>query len=154
MELRYLRIDSLCIVQDDPDDWSKEAPRMGQLYSRAHLVIAASGARDSSEGCFINRTAPISYIEIPFKKEGGVQDGHVQLGVKNSGAVGLEWEPLGKGTDPPHCPFSFHTSHVPQAVKTNIRPRMTQLFQYTKGKGSGWLAQWYTASSQCVPVSA
>ncbi|ORY09011.1 heterokaryon incompatibility protein-domain-containing protein, partial [Clohesyomyces aquaticus] len=50
LNLRYLWIDSLCIIQDDRNDWSMEAPRMGAFYSGAHLVIAASGARDSTEG--------------------------------------------------------------------------------------------------------
>ena len=30
--LHYLWIDSLCIVQDDDDDWSGEAGRMAQVY--------------------------------------------------------------------------------------------------------------------------
>ncbi|KAF2491146.1 hypothetical protein BU16DRAFT_469810, partial [Lophium mytilinum] len=77
MELCYLWVDSLCIVQDNKDDWPTEAPRMGSLYSRAHLVIAASGARDSSEGCFLERVAPSSSIEIPYKREGDRDGGHV-----------------------------------------------------------------------------
>jgi hypothetical protein len=43
LHLRYLWIDSLCIIQDDRKDWSVEAPRIGTVYSKAYLVIAASG---------------------------------------------------------------------------------------------------------------
>ncbi|KAF1978178.1 hypothetical protein BU23DRAFT_564438 [Bimuria novae-zelandiae CBS 107.79] len=37
LNVRYLWIDSLCIIQDDKDDWANEAPRMGELYSRYFL---------------------------------------------------------------------------------------------------------------------
>ncbi|KAH8886378.1 HET-domain-containing protein, partial [Thozetella sp. PMI_491] len=96
VKLRYLWIDSLCIIQDDLEDWTKEAPCMGQLYNRAHLVIAASGARDSSEGCFIQRLAPRSSIAIPFKREGSAPNGHVWLNTADDGAVGPHSEPLAK----------------------------------------------------------
>ncbi|KAI0552505.1 heterokaryon incompatibility protein-domain-containing protein [Xylaria curta] len=49
----YLWIDSLCIVQDDPDDWFREAQVMGSVYEKAILMISASGSSDSSGGCFV-----------------------------------------------------------------------------------------------------
>jgi hypothetical protein len=89
---------ALCIIRDDLDDWSKEAPRMGQLYRDADMVIAASGALDSSDGCFIERIAPERSIEIPFRKEDSTRDGHIQLSMKgySSHSFGPVWEPLGK----------------------------------------------------------
>ncbi|RYP77356.1 hypothetical protein DL771_001151 [Monosporascus sp. 5C6A] len=45
--IRYLWIDSLCIVQDDGDDWAKEATKMADYYTGAEVVIATS----SSTGC-------------------------------------------------------------------------------------------------------
>jgi hypothetical protein len=45
-----IRIDSLCIIQDDKEDWEVESSNMASTYSGAFLVIGASGARDSSEG--------------------------------------------------------------------------------------------------------
>lgn len=48
----YLWIDSLCIVQDDPDDWFREAQVMGSIYEKAIIVLSASGSSDSSGGCF------------------------------------------------------------------------------------------------------
>lgn len=50
--VEYLWIDSLCIVQDDRDDWESEAPRMGFVYEDAYLTICATGAADGTEGCF------------------------------------------------------------------------------------------------------
>ena len=54
--VHYLWIDALCIVQDDPADWEREAEGMGSLYERAYCVIAASSAANANEGCFIPRT--------------------------------------------------------------------------------------------------
>jgi hypothetical protein len=55
---RYLWIDSLCIIQGDADDWATEASRMTTVYTKAFLVIAASGASDGDGGCFRrNRSA-------------------------------------------------------------------------------------------------
>jgi hypothetical protein len=41
LNLRYLWIDSLCILQDSSTDWEIESSRMGSYYSRSWLTIAA-----------------------------------------------------------------------------------------------------------------
>ena len=51
----YLWIDSLCIVQDDADDWDREASSMAGVYGSSTLNIAASGASDGRIGCFFQR---------------------------------------------------------------------------------------------------
>ncbi|KIW33326.1 uncharacterized protein PV07_00183 [Cladophialophora immunda] len=51
----YLWIDSLCIIQDSPEDWDREAKLMGNIYKNAVCNIAASGASDNSQGCFFSR---------------------------------------------------------------------------------------------------
>lgn len=51
--VKYLWIDSLCIIQDDVGDWKKEAACMGAVYEYAKLTIAAAGAQNSTEGCFV-----------------------------------------------------------------------------------------------------
>lgn len=50
--LRYLWIDSLCIVQDSQEDWVHEADIMSKVYRYAFVNIAATGAAQSDEGCF------------------------------------------------------------------------------------------------------
>jgi hypothetical protein len=45
-----LWIDSLCILQDDPEDWIVEASLMGRVFSSAYCTLAASCASGSSEG--------------------------------------------------------------------------------------------------------
>lgn len=55
--VRYLWIDSLCIIQDDDDDWTRESVRMEEVYSNAKCVLAASSANSSREG-FLKRATP------------------------------------------------------------------------------------------------
>ena len=65
--IRYLWIDSLCIIQQ-PDgsppnplepaateDWNKEAPLMADVYGSTYCTIAAADAKDSTEGLFRRR---------------------------------------------------------------------------------------------------
>lgn len=39
--LRYIWIDSLCILQDEPQDWQKEAVMMHKVYTYAEVTIVA-----------------------------------------------------------------------------------------------------------------
>lgn len=55
LDIRYIWIDSLCIIQDDEQDWAKESATMANFYGGCLLNIAASSARDSSQGCFFKR---------------------------------------------------------------------------------------------------
>lgn len=52
--LRYIWIDSLCIIQDDLDDWRREASRMKDVYAGSSVTISASDAKDSTQGCFVD----------------------------------------------------------------------------------------------------
>jgi len=54
LDIPYLWIDALCIVQDDYIEWQSEASKMQDIYSGSSLTIAATDAFDSLEGCFFN----------------------------------------------------------------------------------------------------
>ena len=54
--LRYLWIDSLCILQGDHDDWLNEAAFMGHFYAGGFLNIVACDAPDGTTGCFFDRS--------------------------------------------------------------------------------------------------
>ncbi|KAJ3525198.1 hypothetical protein NM208_g9152 [Fusarium decemcellulare] len=63
--LRYLWADSLCIIQGDDKDWKAEAGRMSEVYRNADLVIAAAGASNPSQGCFVQRDmAPFPEMQV------------------------------------------------------------------------------------------
>ncbi|KAK4096472.1 HET-domain-containing protein [Parathielavia hyrcaniae] len=53
----YIWIDALCIIQDDMEDWQREAATMDRVYGGSQLTIAASHSPDSSAGCFPLTTA-------------------------------------------------------------------------------------------------
>lgn len=50
--IRYLWIDSLCIIQNDADDWFREAGRMATTYENAILTIAAATSSSSQKGLY------------------------------------------------------------------------------------------------------
>jgi hypothetical protein len=50
---RYLWIDSLCIIQDDGEDWREQASMMADIYQRCLLTVAAAAAANSAQGLFI-----------------------------------------------------------------------------------------------------
>lgn len=52
--IRYLWIDSLCIIQGNLTDWESESKRMGTVYGNAELTIIAGRAADSREGFLTN----------------------------------------------------------------------------------------------------
>ncbi|KAL2066999.1 hypothetical protein VTL71DRAFT_1423 [Oculimacula yallundae] len=52
---QYIWIDSLCIMQDDVDDWTRESTSMSNVYGKSALNISAAAARDGSYGCFFTR---------------------------------------------------------------------------------------------------
>ncbi|KAK3110138.1 hypothetical protein LTR53_015879 [Teratosphaeriaceae sp. CCFEE 6253] len=49
--VRYIWIDSCCIVQDDEADWLRESVTMGEVYSQALFCISASSSTSSHDGC-------------------------------------------------------------------------------------------------------
>lgn len=55
---RYLWIDALCIVQDDPNDWRLESTNMGSIFDNANVTIAAHSARNSADGFLWRREVP------------------------------------------------------------------------------------------------
>jgi hypothetical protein len=61
--IRYLWIDSLCIIQWNQDDWRFEAKRMQDVYAGAYCTIAATSAVNSNAG-FLERTVRSEYIHI------------------------------------------------------------------------------------------
>lgn len=43
LSIKYVWIDSLCIIQQDAEEWGREAHYMGRVYSNAFLVFVALG---------------------------------------------------------------------------------------------------------------
>ena len=67
LEIRYLWIDSLCILQDDKNDWEEQAADMASIYQNAYLVLSATKSAGAHEGLFADvdltftpRTVPVA----------------------------------------------------------------------------------------------
>ncbi|KAI3399564.1 hypothetical protein diail_6203 [Diaporthe ilicicola] len=67
--VKYIWIDSLCIVQDDDDDWTHEATKMASYYENAWLTIAGS----SGEGLYLPIDPEVlpPVVNLPFNGETG-----------------------------------------------------------------------------------
>lgn len=55
--IRYLWIDSLCIVQDDHQDWEREAGKMANIYHNSFITISATAAVSPQAGLFSTSSA-------------------------------------------------------------------------------------------------
>ena len=68
--LRYLWVDSLCIIQDDNADWEYEATHMCMTYSQAVVVFAAVDSPTCEMGLFA--TEPRHRLMQVHRKEGSI----------------------------------------------------------------------------------
>ncbi|KAI1758258.1 HET-domain-containing protein [Xylaria castorea] len=79
LNIRYLWIDSLCIVQNSKQDWEQESKKMGFYYGNSTLTIFASSAKSSTSGIFQQGAPPPSvgpnpvYLDIFAETEGNQQ---------------------------------------------------------------------------------
>jgi hypothetical protein len=67
--VEYIWIDSLCIAQDDEEDWRIESRKMGSIYGNAYLVIAETLAKDGDHGLYCQR----AQRRIEFQTSAGEQ---------------------------------------------------------------------------------
>jgi hypothetical protein len=64
LRIHFVWVDSLCIIQDDPDDWARESARMADIFGNSFLTIAACRAANPSEGFLADRPER-TYLPIP-----------------------------------------------------------------------------------------
>jgi len=70
--LQYLWVDSMCIVQDDQDDWALESATMSRVYGLSTCTIAAANSGSGDAGCFATRNpyrVRPCIIPNPFKTD-------------------------------------------------------------------------------------
>jgi hypothetical protein len=71
LNIPYLWIDSLCIIQDDTRDWQIESSKMAEIFSNAYLtLIAASGS--GCDDSFLSRGLPSSSCTVPLGTNQGL----------------------------------------------------------------------------------
>jgi hypothetical protein len=52
LNIAYIWVDCLCIVQDDADEWALEAPKMESIYNGSIVITAATSAANAHDGLF------------------------------------------------------------------------------------------------------
>jgi Heterokaryon incompatibility protein (HET) len=63
LNVRWLWIDALCILQEDDEDWLFESAQMDKVYRHSYCNISATAAMDGSEGLFYNRNSSRKWFE-------------------------------------------------------------------------------------------
>ena len=72
LEIHYLWIDSLCIIQDSPEDWQRESACMAGIYEGAVVTIAAVSSRSSAEHFLVPRPANcVNFATIAITDQNG-----------------------------------------------------------------------------------
>ena len=84
--VRWLWIDSLCIIQDSSEDWTREASRMHLVYKRGLLNISADSAADARAGLF-NPRDPLIIKPLKWEVPGIERTFHLTLDDRTS----LRW---------------------------------------------------------------
>lgn len=67
--VRYLWIDSLCIIQDSEEDWVEESNRMGDIYENSLLTISATTATNSKGGILVRQRSQFTPIRLLFRSQ-------------------------------------------------------------------------------------
>jgi len=66
LEIQYLWIDALCIIQDDLKDKEKEIPKMTSIYKNAIITLSAIQATNSKTGFLARDAIPAPTIIMPY----------------------------------------------------------------------------------------
>lgn len=67
---QYLWIDSLCIIQDSPEDWAVQSLHMASIYAGATITICATGSSSDEDGIFVTRSS----VYQPLDNDTGLRD--------------------------------------------------------------------------------
>ncbi|RMJ10266.1 hypothetical protein CDV36_010103 [Fusarium kuroshium] len=61
--IQFLWVDSMCIIQDDPEDWELESMSVTKVYRNAYCTIAATSAPGQDDG-FLNPRLRRKFVSI------------------------------------------------------------------------------------------
>jgi hypothetical protein len=68
---RYIWIDSLCIIQDDAEDWEIQSALMSEIYQNAVLTLAATSSKGDNKGCCTRNAQGTPALEITLPEDVG-----------------------------------------------------------------------------------
>jgi Heterokaryon incompatibility protein (HET) len=99
LQIRWLWIDALCIIQDDDLDWTRESASMASIYGNAYVTISATASKDGNGGLF---SPEMNCKLIRYSKDGNQHCVHVRA---HESSYWYESAGYGIGT------FGFESSH-------------------------------------------
>jgi hypothetical protein len=69
MDMRYLWVDRLCIIQDEPTHLTQQLQQMASIYANSHFTIIAADGADADYGLLgvASDTSPRIYKEMLFR---------------------------------------------------------------------------------------
>jgi hypothetical protein len=98
LDCQWIWIDSLCIIQNDENDWKGESAKMAEIYSNSLLNIAATSSSTSSRSLFTHRRHPGDLADNyedwslePFKLVEGPNGGASEVYVRVSHSRGHDF---------------------------------------------------------------
>ncbi|KAI6358791.1 hypothetical protein MCOR25_007227 [Pyricularia grisea] len=124
LNVRYLWIDALCIMQDDQEDWEVQSSKMSEIYSQSRFTLCAASSSSCQEGFLAptpDRTGPYLQIDCTYhpgpgavRSQGGASlddpastDGPRALRFEPRGKAGMEFEhALDRDLALPDCAWS------------------------------------------------
>lgn len=165
---QFLWIDSLCIKQDDPLDWSQEARTMGEIYRNSILNVAKVHVRDPGlftarhslclQACKVADHGPepiYAYPEfIEYNVEWGIDKRLLERAwVVQERALAprtlfyssemMYWECL-QSTASETKPDFFVLEASPELLETSVKQLFTELLRITTpGDSPRWHSSWW-----------
>ncbi|KAH7174965.1 heterokaryon incompatibility protein-domain-containing protein [Fusarium flagelliforme] len=95
LQIPYLWIDALCIIQDSENDKNEEISSMKDVYACSALTIVAASAKAVAEGFLQDRPNPKDIFTIPFGMEPDLF-GSFSFGKLSTASYDERSEPLAK----------------------------------------------------------
>ncbi|OAA43648.1 Heterokaryon incompatibility [Metarhizium rileyi] len=86
LDIKYVWIDALCIIQFNKSDWESESKRMAVVYGNAILTIIAGRSSDSKQG-FIANSDEKNRIFCPIPREAS-EKSTIMVGLKRCTDIG------------------------------------------------------------------
>jgi hypothetical protein len=67
LDIAFLWIDALCIIQGDAKDWQEQSSIMANIYRGAHITLAATSSHNADGGCYTrSKEPPVHRVTSPL----------------------------------------------------------------------------------------
>ena len=78
--IKYLWVDALCIIQDDPSDWLYHSTLMGDIFRNSTCTVAIHSANNSEAGFLTPRDDPVDIVQLCNYQDDDLSGGTLHIG--------------------------------------------------------------------------